>query len=84
MTFTTLSIRIDVAERLRAAKKTGESYSDTLDRLLENQPAKSVGEWLKSLEPLEGRSVLSAADRKQLRANQLMPRPSKRTRRATH
>ncbi|HET6281948.1 MAG TPA: antitoxin VapB family protein [Polyangia bacterium] len=46
--FTTLSIRLDVARKLKAAKADGESYSDTLERLLENQPAKTVGEWLAS------------------------------------
>jgi hypothetical protein len=82
MAFTTLSIRLDVAKKLKAAKATGESYSDTLARLLENQPAKSVGEWLKSLEPLEGRGVFTAASRKQLKADQRSPRRSARRRRA--
>ena len=54
MSFTTLSIRLDVAKKLKAVKAAGESYSDTLERLIESQPAKSVGEWLESLKPFEG------------------------------
>ena len=80
MPFTTLSIRLDVAKKLKAAKATGESYSDTLERLLENQPAKSVGEWLKSLEPLEGRGLFTAASRQQPKADQRVPRRSARRR----
>jgi hypothetical protein len=76
MAFTTLSIRLDVAKKLKAAKATGESYSDTLARLLENQPARSVGEWLKSLEPLEGRGLFTAASREQLKADQRVSRGS--------
>jgi hypothetical protein len=83
MAFTTLSIRMDVAKKLRAAKAPGESYSDMLERLLENLPAKSVGEWLKSLEPLEGYGVFSPASREQLRKDQRIPRRSPRKRRAS-
>jgi hypothetical protein len=83
MAFTTLSVRLDVAKRLKAAKAAGESYSDTLDRLLENQPAKSVGEWLASLEPLVGRGVLAPAARERLRRDQQAPRPSPRKRRVS-
>ncbi len=83
MAFTTLSIRLDVAKKLRAAKAAGESYSDTLERLLENQPAKSVGEWLESLAPLEGRQLLSPDDRERLRRDQRAPRRSPRRRRAS-
>jgi hypothetical protein len=83
MAFTTLSIRLDVARKLKAAKATGESYSDTLERLLENQPARSVGEWLKSLEPLEGRGLFTRASRQQLKADQRAPRGSARRRPAS-
>jgi predicted CopG family antitoxin len=83
MSFTTVSIRLDVAKKLKAAKAAGESYSDTLARLLENQPSKSVREWLKSLEPLEGRGIFTAASRKRLKADQRTPRPSARRRRAS-
>jgi len=83
MSFTTLSIRLDVAKKLKAAKAAGESYSDTLERLLENLPAKSVGEWLTSLTPLEGRGILSAGDRERLRRDQHAPRGSPRRRRAS-
>ncbi len=82
MSFTTLSIRIDVARKLKAAKAEGESYSDTLERLLENQPAKTVEEWLESLAPMEGRGIFSAEARKQLRGDQRSPRASPRRRRA--
>lgn len=83
MAFTTLSIRLDVARKLRAAKASGESYSDTLERLLENQPAKNVGQWLDSLAPLEGRGLLTPAGRDRLRADQRAPRGSARRRRAS-
>jgi predicted CopG family antitoxin len=82
MAFTTLSIRVEVARKLKAAKAAGESYSDTLERLLENQPAKTAGEWLASLEPLEGRALLTAEARNRLRLNQRTPRRSTRGRRA--
>jgi Putative antitoxin len=82
MAFTTLSIRLDVARKLKAAKGPGESYSDILERLLENQPAKTVGEWLASLEPLVGRGVLSTEARGRLKRDQRVPRLSPRKRRA--
>ena len=82
MAFTTLSIRLDVARKLKAVKAVGESYSDTLERLLENQPAKTVGEWLESLAPLEGRGVLSPESRVALKSDQRTPRRSPRGRRA--
>jgi predicted CopG family antitoxin len=82
MAFTTLSVRVDVARRLRLAKQPGESFSDTLDRLLENQPAKNVGEWLDSLQAMEGHAIYTPARRAQLRADQRTPRPSARRRRA--
>lgn len=83
MAFTTLTVRDDVVRKLKAVKAPGESYSDTLERLLENQPAKSVDEWLQSLEPLEGRGVFSAAARRRLKGDQQTPRPSPRRRRAS-
>jgi hypothetical protein len=78
MAFTTFSIRLEVARKLKAAKAAGESYSDTLERLLENQPAKTVGEWLASLEPLVGRGVLSPASRGRLKRDQRAPLRSAR------
>jgi predicted CopG family antitoxin len=83
MTFTTLSIRIDVAKKLKAAKASGESYSDTLERLLENLPAKTAAQWLESLEPLEGRGIFTPAERERLRRDQRAPRVSGRRRRAS-
>ena len=82
MAFTTVSIRLDVARKLKAAKAAGESYSDTLDRLLENQPAKTAGEFLASLQPLVGHSLLSPTGREQLKRDQKRPRASPRKRRA--
>jgi len=76
MPYTTLSVRQDVALRLRAAKSAGESYSDMLVRLLDGQPAKTVGEWLDSLAPLEGRSLFSPEMRTRLKQDQLEPRNS--------
>ena len=78
MAFTTLSIRLNVARKLKAVKAVGESYSDTLERLLENQPAKTVGEWLASLEPLEGHGLFSKEVRTQLEHDQKQPRTSPR------
>jgi putative antitoxin of VapBC-like toxin-antitoxin system len=82
MAFTTLTIRDDVARRLKKAKAPGESYSDILTRLLDEQPAKTGGEWLDSLAPLEGRGIFSPAAREKLRADQRAPRSSPRKRRA--
>jgi predicted CopG family antitoxin len=82
MAFTTLSVRVDVVRKLKAAKAAGESYSDTLERLLEHQPAKNVGEWLASLAPVEGRGLFSEEERQRLRRDQREPRPSARKRRA--
>lgn len=82
MAYTTLSVRLDVARKLKAAKLAGESYSDTLERLLESQPAKTVGEWLASLTVLEGRGILETESRARLRSDQRSPRRSQRRRRA--
>ena len=75
---------VDAADavRLRAMCGPGESYSDILERLLENQPAKTVGEWLDSLTPLEGRGVFSPEARERLKLDQRFPRRSIRKRRA--
>jgi hypothetical protein len=82
MAFTTLTVRVEVARKLKKAKVPGESYSDTLERLLENQPAKTVGEWLDSLTPLEGRGIFSPEARERLKLDQRFPRRSIRKRRA--
>jgi predicted CopG family antitoxin len=82
MAFTTVSIRLEVARKLKAAKASGESYSDTLERLLENQPAKSVGEWLASLQPIVGTGILSEEVRARLKRDQRSPRRSRRKPRA--
>jgi predicted CopG family antitoxin len=83
MAFTTLSIRLDIARKLKAAKRAGESYSDVLERLLENEPAKTVGEWLESLAPIEQHGILSAPQRSKLRRDQAVARRSPRRRRAS-
>ena len=74
MAYTTLTVRQDVAKRLQSAKGAGESYSDILNRLLDNQPAKTVGEWLESLAPLEGRGVFAPDERQRLKRDQQYPR----------
>jgi hypothetical protein len=83
MPYTTLTVRQDVVRKLRATKAAGESYSDVLNRLLDNQPAKTVGEWLDSLAPLEGRSLFTPEERERLRRDQRSPRDS-HTRRKGH
>ena len=82
MSFTPLSLRVDVAKRLKAAKLKGESYSDTIERLLENEPAMTVGEFLDSLAPLEGRGVFSPEERARLSERHLPRRAPRRKRRA--
>jgi predicted CopG family antitoxin len=76
MPYTTLTLRHDVAKRLKTAKAVGESYSDVLIRLLENQPAKCVEEWMESLAPLEGRGVFTPGERERLKEDQRKPRDS--------
>ncbi len=83
MPYTTLTVRHDVAQKLQAAKAAGESYSDVLIRLLDNQPAKTVGEWLESLAPLEGRGAFTPEERQRLKRDQRHPRDS-HTRRKGH
>ena len=82
MAYTTLTVRTDVAKKLKAAKERGESYSDLLARLLENAPAETVGEWLDSLEPLRGRGVFTPEERERLRERHLPSWPKKRRRAA--
>lgn len=82
MSYTTLTVRQTVAKRLRASRGIGESYSDVLTRLLDNQPAKTVDEWLKSLAPLEGRSLFTPEERAQLKRDQRNPRDSQSRRKA--
>jgi hypothetical protein len=83
MPYTTLTVRQDVVRKLRATKTAGESYSDVLNRLLDNQPAKTVGEWLDSLDSLEGRSLFTPEERERLGRDQRSPRDS-RSRRKGH
>ena len=83
MPYTTLTVRHDVAKKLKASKAAGESYSDVLDRLLDGQPAKCVEEWLESLKPLEGRGVFTPEERERLKNDQRKPRDS-HTRRKGH
>lgn len=83
MPYTTLTVRQTVAKRLRATRGFGESYSDVLTRLLDNQPARTVDEWLKSLAPLEGSSLFTPQERARLKRDQRNPRDSQ-TRRKAH
>ncbi len=62
MPYVTITLRRDVANRLGTRRTLPEKdYSDAVDRLLDNQPAKSVREWMESLTALEGRSLFTAA-----------------------
>ena len=81
MAYTTVTLRQDVAKRLRKSRASGESYSDVLNRLLDNQPASSVGEWMESLAPLEGRSLFTREGRAALKKDQRNPRSSAARRR---
>jgi predicted CopG family antitoxin len=83
MPYTTLTLRHDVAKRLRAAKGAHESYSEVLARLLDNQPANTVGEWMESLAPLEGHKLFTSEERERLKQDQHNPRDS-RARRKGH
>ena len=76
MAYTTITVRQNVARRLRGARGVGESYSDVLNRLMDNQPAKAVGEWMESLTPLEGRSLFAPKERERLKRDQGAPRHS--------
>ena len=76
MRYTTLTVRADTARRLRESKGPGESYSGIIDRLLDNQPAQTVQEWLESLAPLEGNPIFSPAERGALKQSQNSPRDS--------
>lgn len=82
MPYTTVTLRQDVAKRLRESRSRGESYSDVLNRLLDNQPAKTVEEWMESLEPLEGRSLFTEAGRERLSNDQRNPRDSRSRKRS--
>jgi hypothetical protein len=77
MPYTTVTLRQDVAKRLRNSRGSGESYSDVLNRLLDNQPAKTVGEWMGSIAPLEGHSLFTSAGRESLKYDQRNPRKSR-------
>jgi hypothetical protein len=76
MPYTTVTLRQNVAKRLRDSRGPGESYSDVLNRLLDNQPAKTVGEWMESLAPLEGHRLFTREGRERLKADQRNPRNS--------
>lgn len=81
MPYTTLTVRQDVARRLRKNRVRGESYSDAITRLLDNQPAASVGEWLATLGALEGRDLFTPEARERLKRDQRGPRDSRARRR---
>ncbi len=76
MAYTTITVRQDVAKRLRSSRGVRESYSDVLNRLLDNQPAKTVEEWMESIAPLEGRDLFTKEGRERLKKDQLTPRRS--------
>jgi predicted CopG family antitoxin len=74
---TTVKLRHDVARRLEESRGPGESRSDVVARLLDNQPATTVEEWMESLAPLEGRGLFTKEGRERLKADQLSPRHSR-------
>ena len=47
--------------------------SDVIDRLLADPPARTVAEWLESLEPLEGRGVFTPEERERMKSDQRRP-----------
>jgi hypothetical protein len=71
---TTIPVTREVAEKLRSEKQADEDMSDVIDRLLAEPPAGTVAEWLKSLEPLEGRGVFTPEERERLKREQRRPR----------
>jgi predicted CopG family antitoxin len=77
MPYTTIALREDVAKRLRDCRESGESDSDAVNRLLDNPPAKTVGEWMASLAQLEGQNLFTEAGRETLKKNQRYPRNSR-------
>jgi len=77
MPYTTIALREDVAKRLRDYRESGESDSDGVNRLLDNQPAKTVGEWMASLAQLEGRNLFTEAGREILKRDQRYPKNSR-------
>lgn len=83
MSYTTLTVRHEVAKRLKGVRSAGESYSDVITRLMDNQPAKCAEEWLASLAPMEGRSLFTPEEREQLVKDQRTTRDS-RSRRKPH
>ena len=76
MPYTTVTLRQDVARRLRNTRASGESYSDVLNRLLDNQPARTVGEWMDSLATVEGHDLFTNEGRERLKEDQRKPRRS--------
>jgi hypothetical protein len=76
MSYTTVRLGHDVAKRLRDSRTDGESYSDVLNRLLDNEPAKTVREWMESLAPIDGHGLFTKEGRERLKRDQLEPRSS--------
>jgi len=60
----------------------GESCSDLLDRLLNEQRGVTGPEWLELLAPLEGRGIYTPLEREWLKADQRTPRRSSARREA--
>jgi len=76
MRFSRISVTREVAERLRSARSKCESLGELIERLLDDAPARTVAEWLRSLAPLEGSGVYSPEERMRLWHDQLHPRDS--------
>jgi hypothetical protein len=65
-----------VHKRLQDSRVAGESFSEVVNRLLDNQSAKTVGEWLNSLVALGGKRLFSRKGRERLEKDQHNPRSS--------
>jgi predicted CopG family antitoxin len=53
----TISLEIDAYKLLRREKNGGESFSQVVRRLVNERPARTAGELLSALEPLEGQGA---------------------------
>jgi predicted CopG family antitoxin len=71
-----ITVASALATRLQLVRADGESYSDVIARLLDEQPAKTVDEWMESLAPLDGQALFTPAERAHLMHDQGNPRHS--------
>jgi len=72
-----ITVTSDVAGRLQLVRTAGESFSDVISRLLDEQPAKTVGKWMEFLAPLDGQTLFTPDERAHLMRDQRNPRYSR-------